>query len=77
MNGKSLKDVYRHIEITNREMGKVKEDIASIKTNCTWIIEEQKKTNERIETTNKRLWWILGTLIVSIVGIAISMFTGI
>ena len=79
MNGKNLKDVWKHIEVTNEEMGAVKADVGCIKNDINWMKQdalELKTTNSREhKEINGKLWWILTTIIVlNILGIGISIY---
>lgn len=77
MNGsKNLRDVWKHIEITNEELGSVKSDVAVMKSDIKWVRETMDEIDVRIDTTNTRLWWILGTVIVlNVVAIAIRIYS--
>jgi len=48
-----------HLETLNREMGEVKTDMG-------WLKEAVVECNTKIASVDTRTWYILGTLIISI-----------
>ena len=67
---KDLDKVWNHIEVTNKEMGEVKENVATMKTDIKWL-------KESMERVDRRTWYIatgiLITVIISVGTVAIQL----
>lgn len=67
MPDRSMKEVWEHIEKTNEELGKVKEDVAMIKAEMKWI-------REKCYNIDRRQWYTITGIIISILLILIQIF---
>ena len=56
---KDLDKVWGHIEVTNKEMGNVKEDCAQMKTDIKWL-------KESMDRVDKRTWYIATGILITI-----------
>jgi len=55
----SLAEIWNHIETTNSELGKVKEDIAILKTDLKWV-------KESVDSLDKKQWYIITGIVIVI-----------
>jgi hypothetical protein len=55
INTERLDKVEQHIEITNKEIGQLRDTIIEVKTDVKWI--------------RKIIWWIIPTMIAGFTGI--------
>jgi peptidoglycan hydrolase CwlO-like protein len=56
---KNMDEVWRHIEMTNSELGSVKQDVATIKSDIEWIKNSLNKQDSRT-------WYIVTGILISI-----------
>lgn len=55
-----IKELYKHSQIANEEMGAIKIDIATVKSDINWIKEMVKKVDTRV-------WAVLGTVVLGVI----------
>lgn len=56
--------VAASLEVSNHEMGVIKEDIAEIKTHITWIKDVYGDWEKRWDKLDNRIWAILATIVI-------------
>jgi len=56
---RSLSEVWNHIEVTNTEMSKVKEDIAVLRNDVKWI-------KESVDSISKKQWYMITGVVIAI-----------
>ena len=56
VNTDRLNKVEHHIEVTNREMGELRDKMGEVQTDVKWL--------------KKGLWWIIGVMISGFTGIS-------
>lgn len=63
--------LFKHVEISNGEMAKVKEDMAVVKVDIGWVKEKLDDFEKRFDKLDNRTWTILGTIIL---GFLVSLY---
>ena len=54
-----IKELHKHADIANEEMGAIKVDVGVLKNDVSWI-------KETLEKVDSRSWWIMGGVLTGI-----------